>query len=240
MQAVFDEYFEGSYAPANNVTDAAKNSIRIKKAPSNALKGALIAVASFLSTGAVAGAAYLTTTTVGGIIDRGEPPNGGSSDSVRELSVSTDRVSSIRLASASALSESRLDIYAVGTPKGFDFIKTLNLAENCNLNSYSAHSDKSGLAFVKAELTATVNACRHDAVIYAEYTGENSACKLFESYYSGDEQYYRGHPYLYTQTFDKGEYVSNGKLTYGGVKYYVSVKSSDKNAFYPYLDLILE
>ena len=231
MQAVFDEYFEGSYAPANNVTDAAKNSIRIKKAPSNALKGALIAVASFLSTGAVAGAAYLTTTTVGGIIDRGEPPNGGSSDSV---------TTEINYYDPSALSESRLDIYAVGTPKGLDFIKTLNLAENCNLNSYSAHSDKSGLAFVKAELTATVNACRHDAVIYAEYTGENSACKLFESYYSGDEQYYRGHPYLYTQTFDKGEYVSNGKLTYGGVKYYVSVKSSDKNAFYPYLDLILE
>lgn len=230
MQAVFDEYFEGSYAPANSVTDAAKNSIRVKKAPSNALKGALIAVASFLSTGAVAGAAYLTTTTVGGIIDRGEP-NGGSSDSV---------ATEINYYDPSALSESRLDIYAVGTPKGFDFIKTLNLAENCNLNSYSAHSDKSGVAFVKAELTATVNACRHDAVIYAEYTGENSACKLFESYYSGDAQYYRGYAYLYTQTFDKGEYVSNAQLTYGGVKYYVSVKSSDKNAFYPYLDLILE
>lgn len=224
LQAVFEEYFEGSYAPSNSVTDAAKNSIRLKKAPSNALKGAIIAVASFFSVGATAGAAVLTSTTIGGIIDRGDNGN----------------TAGVAYYDPASLSESELDIYAVSAPEGMDFIKTLNLAENCSVDTLSAHSNGESVAFVKAELTATVNAHRHDAVIYAEYTGENSACKLFESYYSGSARYYRGYRYLYFQTFDKGEYVSNAHITHDGVKYYITVKSSDKTAFYPYLDLILE
>ncbi len=228
LEKVFDEYLEGTTPPSERVTEAAKNSIKNKKTVFTALKGALIAIASVISACGTALAMYFTPTAIGGLIDSGG--SGGSSGAVQEINYYDQ----------SNLSSSSLDIYSSGTPEGIDFMKNVYLASNCSVNSVDAYYNGETIAYVKAEITASVNSCRHETVIYAEYAAENTACELFREYYDGYTGYYKGHVFLYLDTEDNGEYVKKMVVEKNGVSYYVCVTSSDVYAYRTWLDLILK
>ncbi|MDE6690524.1 MAG: hypothetical protein K2K04_00990, partial [Clostridia bacterium] len=214
--------------PSGRVTEAAKNSIKNKKSVFNGLKGALIAAAGVVSACATAIVMYFTPSAIGGLIDAGN--KGGSSGAAQQ----------IHYYDQANLAESPLDIYAHGAPQGIDFMKNIYLASNCSVNSVNAYYSGENIAYVKAEITASVNSCRHETVIYAEYAEENTACELFREYYGGDTAYYDGHVFLYLDTEDNGEYVKKMVIEKNGVNYYVCVTSSDVFAYRMWLDLILK
>lgn len=239
LEQAFDEYIGGNTPPSARVTEAAKNSIRNKKSVFTALKGALVAVAGVLSACGAALAMYFTPSAIGGLIDAGD--RGGASGG------SFDSVQGINYYDNANLSQSTLDIYSHDTPVGLDFMKEIHLASNCSVNSVTAYSGGDGdnsvgdkIAYVKAEVTASVNSCRHETVIYAEYAEENTACELFREYYEGETAYYKGHVFLYLDSEDNGEYVKKMVVEKNGVNYYVCVTSSDVYAYRTWLDLILK
>ncbi|MDE6557610.1 MAG: hypothetical protein K2K39_00730 [Clostridia bacterium] len=224
LQSAFDDYFEGGAAPRASVTDAAKNSITGKKATNSVVKKAIIGISAALSACAAVAGSIFAPVAIGGIIDRGD--DGGKNE--------------ISYYAASDLSATPMEIYSQNNPAGLEFMKNLELASNFSVNSYNGYSNGEAIAYVKAEVTATVNSCRHDAVIYAEYTQTGTACELFESYYAGTTRYFEGNSYLYSLAFEEGEYVSNALFKSDGVRYYLTVKSSDEYAYLAYMDLILK
>lgn len=232
LEKAFDEYIEGSTPPSARVTEAAKNSIvskTNKKTVFTSFKGALIAVAGALSACGAAIAMYFTPAATGGLIDAGDK-DGGLAGIVQEINY-YDHAN---------LAESSLDIYSHNSLTGIDFMKNIYLASNCSVNSVNAYYDGDSIAYVRAEVTASVNSCRHETVIYAEYADENTACELFREYYDGETAYYGGHAYLYLDTEDNGEYVKKMVVEKNGVTYYVCVTSSDVYAYRTWLDLILK
>lgn len=232
LEQAFDEYIGGSTPPSARVTEAAKNSIgnkTNKKTAFAGLKGALIAAVGVLSACGAAIAMYFTPATMGGLIDAGDK-DGDFSGVVQE----------IQYYDHTNLSSGSLDIYSNGSPEGIDFMKNIYLASNCSVNSVNAYYSGDSIAYVKAEVTASVNSCRHETVIYAEYADENSACELFREYYDGETAYYKGHAFLYLDSEDNGEYVKKMLVEKNGVNYYVCVTSSDVFAYRTWLDLILK
>lgn len=223
LQSAFDGYFDGGAAPRASVTDAAKNSITNKKATDSVVKKAIIGISAALSACAAVAGSIFAPVAISGIIDRGD-----------------DGKNQISYYAVADLSQSPMEIYSKDNPAGLDFMKNFALAQNFSVNSFDGYSDGENVAFVKAEVTATVNSCRHDAVIYAEYTETGKACELFESYYTGSIQYYQGCRYTYSQTLENDEYVSNALFRSDGVRYYLTVKSSDEDAYLAYMDLILK
>lgn len=258
LEKAFDEYIEGNTPPSARVTETAKNSIKNKRSVSTSLKGALVAVAGVLSACATALGLYFTPSAIGGLINAGDGNGGGNSGILGNFG-NSDSMQGIYYYDQANLTESALNIYSHDAPEGLDFMKNIYLASNCSVNSVTAYSgtdnlggnsgsdtsvgDSSGsekIAYVKAEVTASVNSCRHEAVIYAEYAGENTACELFREYYDGATAYYDGHAYLYLDTEDNGEYVKKMLVEKNGVIYYVCVTSSDVYAYRTWLDLILK
>lgn len=228
LEKVFDEYIEGTTPPSERVTEAAKNSIKNKKTVFTRLKGALIAAAGVISACGAAIAMYFTPDAISGLIDAGN--KGDNSSTVQEINYYDH----------SNFAESSLDIYSHDTPQGIDFMKKISLASNCSVNSVSAYYNGENIAYVKAEVTASVNSCRHETVIYAEYADENTACELFREYYGGETAYYEGYTFLYLDSEDNGEYVKKMVVEKNGVNYYVCVTSSDVYAYRTWLDLILK
>lgn len=258
LEQAFDEYIEGSTPPSARVTEAAKNSINNKKTLSTVIKGALIAIAGVVSTCGTAIAMYFTPAAIGGLIDAGS--GGNFSGDIGPSGTGSGFVQEIQYYDHANLTESALNIYSHDAPEGLDFIKNIYLASNCSVDSLTVYSgagnfggggsggdnsvgdslDGDKIAYVKAEITASVNSCRQETVIYAEYAGENNACELFREYYDGTTAYYRGHTFLYLDSEDNGEYVKKMLIENNGVTYYVCVTSSDVYAYRTWLDLIIK
>lgn len=249
LEQAFDEYFEGVPAPKASVTESAKNSIRQKKTSFTGLKHAAVIIASVASACASSIGLYFAPTVIGGFIDKGNEggendvlapssPNGGGSVSGGDSASATP--STPTFYGAENLLEHSVDIYAKDNPEGLEFLKKFDMASNSSISSVNSYSTAEGIAFVKTELTVLVQACRHDLVIYAEYTAGNTACEIFEDYYAGLRKKYDGLYYLYSQSFENGEYLSKTSFVSNGVKYYLSVKSSDENAYADYFDIILK
>lgn len=243
LEQAFGEYFEGAPAPRASVTESAKNSIRQKKTSFTGLKRAAVIIAGVASACASSIGLYFAPTVIGGFIDKGNDgndviapssPNGvGGDDASVAPSMPT-------FYGAENLLEHSVDIYAKDNPAGLEFLKKFDLASNSSVNSVNSYSTAEGVAFVKTELTVLVQACRHDTVIYAEYTSGNTACEIFEDYYTGENKNRDGLNYLYLQSFENGEYLSKTSFISNGVRYYLSVKSSDENAYTGYFDIILK
>ncbi|MDE6373526.1 MAG: hypothetical protein K2L72_03415, partial [Clostridia bacterium] len=223
LERAFDEYFDAGKAPDLSVTDGAKNLIRHPKRISAPIRRALIAAACAASVFVSGAGLYFFPATVGNIADViiGDNQAG---------SVQPPSVSVIEYYGAENLSESAIDVFADGAPAGLDFVKKLEFAKNYSVNSVNGYSADGDLAYVKAEFSAVVNAARHDAVVYAEYTETNSVCEIFEEYYDGERSYYGGYGYLCFYTEENGEPVRKLTLERDGVKYYVSVTSTDEFA----------
>lgn len=231
LERAFDEYFEAGKAPDKSVTDGAKNLIRQRGRLSTPMRRTLIAAACAASVFVSGAGLYFFPATVGNIADAINGFNHANKPAPPSVSV-------IEYYGAEGLSESAVDVFADGAPAGLDFVKKLEFATNYSVNSVNGYSSEGNLAYVKAEFSAVVNASRHDTVVYAEYTEKNSVCEIFEEYYDGKQSYYRGYGYLSFETEENGEPVKKLTLERDGVKYYVSVTSSDAYAYYVWLDLI--
>lgn len=241
LESTFDEYFKGVKAPASDVTSRAKNSIKHGKGLSDPVRRALIAIASVASACASAIGLIFTpvASTVGGLISGGN----GNHNIFNPPAPPSDNNDNVQPApayyAAETLTEYALDPYSQNLPDGLDFVKKFNLASNFSVNGITEYRDGESSAFVKTEISAIVNTVRQDSVIYTEYTADNSACEIFEAYYDGENRTYKTTEYTFSQTFENGEYVSLARFKSGGVKYYLSVKSSDSEAYYGYLNEIL-
>ena len=242
LERELEGYIDGSVPPGESVTERAKNCIREKNgAKTPVFKRAMIAVAGFATACASAIGLYFLPIAGGGVIDKGDGIGSTQTEAPgANGSASNSNSATPLFYSAQNLSVSEASIYAPDRPKGIEFLERFDLASNCSLDAFAAYSDGENIAFVKAELSGSFNLSRHDAVIYAEYAEENSACELFEEYYAGARLSYGAHDYLYAQSYENGEYVSKAYILKDGVKYYISVQSSDAEAYMGYLKIILK
>ncbi|MDE7380293.1 MAG: hypothetical protein K2N14_04490 [Clostridia bacterium] len=234
LQDAFNEYFESSKAPNQNVLNAAKNSMESPRTVSAATpvwKRALVSAACAVSALLSGAGLYFFPSTMGGIIAGIDGGNKNQADTANKQ---------ISYYGAEGLEESQVDLYGDGAPSGLNFVKKIDNTKNYSVNSLDAYSADGSLAYVKADMTAVLNGSRHDTIVYAEYTEKNSVCELFEEYYGGEKAYYRGYYFLYFDTEDNGEPVKKLTVERDGVKYYLSVTSSDSFAYRAWLDLILK
>ncbi len=229
LESAFNEYFETAKAPDESVTDGAKNYIRQPKGLQPALRRAFIAAACALSACASGIGLYFAPAAMSGIIDRVNDYQQAQRPSPPQINY-YDGLS---------LTRTERDVYSEKV-EGLNFLGDINLANNCSVNSLYSYSSEDGAVYSQAALSATVNARRHETVIYAEYTDGNTACELFREYYGGESNYYRGNAYLKLQTEENGEYAVKIKTENNGIKYYLYVISSDENAYTVWLDLIFK
>lgn len=236
LERGFDEYFEAGKAPDVSVCDGAKNLISKPRRRVNAsLRRALVAAACAAGVFLSGTGLYFFPTAVSNIADT----ISGNHQAGAPFPPYPDSTQ-IEYYGADGLTESALELYSDDAPRGLDFVRRLDGAANFSVNSINGYSSDGNLAFVKTELSAVVNAKRHDTVVYTEYTQRNSACELFGEYYDGQPSHYAGYAFLCFDTEENGEPVKKLYLERDGVKYYLSVASSDEYAYRVWLDLITQ
>lgn len=208
LQHEFDEYFEGANLP-ENITADAKAQVRTKKR-GGFLKWLAPAVlaAVLLSVGILA--VYMNFSPV---FQSANNPN------------SADHPDYIFYSSA-PLTEAPIDPYSADDIKGLDFAKKLAVSKYTTVR-LSGFSDGSDLKYAQATASMIQNGFRYDAVIYTEYTEEYVCLDELQSFLSGTERIMNGCSCIFNTSYDRGENVYKIYFIKNGVKYYISVMTSD-------------
>ena len=139
--------------------------------------------------------------------------------------------------STEQLTSKYIDPYSAADIKGLEFAEKLAFMQNTNVN-LTAFYESDNMVLAKADITLLHNGYRHDAVLYAEYTNEYRYCEELKDYLTGEEYYYRTYNYLLTCDQVEGEPVYMIYLHNGGVKYYLSVMTSEVDGYKIYLDFL--
>ncbi len=219
LQQEFDEYFKGAELPANLTADA-KAEVKPRK-KTGALKWflRLAPVAAMLVAVICVAVAFFPSLSSGGTPDNQTPQGGGYS-----------------YYSLAGLAESCADPYSPQTD-GLEFAKSLAVAHNADV-SLTAYSENGKIKIARADINLIHGAYRHDAVIYVEYTDENTCFEDLKEYLNGEERSYSGQKYILNTGYDNGENIYKIYLNAGQVKYYVSVTTSEIRGYTYYLDLL--
>lgn len=208
LQREFDEYFEGTNLP-EDITADAKARLRQKKRGGFFKWLVPVALAVVLvSVGFIA--AYMDFSA------NFQTGNGGNSANSPQYTYY----------SSSSLSESPIDPYSAGEIKGLTFAEKLAKSGNASVR-LTGFEDENGLKYALASASMIHGGYRYDAVIYAEYTEEYLCLEELKDYLSGSERILCGRVCIFSASYDNGENVYKIYFRSGGVKYYLSVITSD-------------
>ena len=226
LQTEFDEYFKGADLPANITADA---KAQVKPRRRDIRKW-------FLRLAPVAAAFVLIIAASVAFVNRFAPNDKGDANS----SGGTDKdeaTSKYSYYSIDGLTNRRMDPYSSTTVKGLEFTKELAYSANSNV-ALTVFYEKENIKLAKAEISLLHNSYRHDVVLYAEYTDEYECFEDLKGYLTGAERYYRGQDYIYNENFDDGENVYMIYTYTGGIKYYLSVITSEPYGYLTYFDFL--
>ena len=163
--------------------------------------------------------------------DTGDTAPGDSSSGAVDFVFYTD--SDLEKSDANAHSISKLD-------SSLKIIENFALASNASVESCKTayKDDKLALVIAKVNILSGLN--RDETTIFVEFTEKNSVYGELADYYETSIRYYRGTEYYLTKTYgENGEPEFRLHISYGGVKYYFSVHSSDERAYEKYLDMVI-
>jgi len=217
LEEKFEEYFDG-INPPYGLTNAAKQTAeRKKRTRKGILKGLIPAVCAVVICAVFV---VFFTNRGTGDYDKPTPP-----------AVTYDYYALDDL----VLSE--INVYSNNVPKELKFASAFAYAENSAVNSASSYALNGKRALVKTEISSVGKGRRSDATIYAEFV--NEIYEPLKDFAEGENCAYGNLNIKYSQTAEDGETVGNAYFVYGGVKYYLSVKSGDGNAVFDYIDAIV-
>lgn len=242
LEKQFDEYFENVKTP-DNITADAKRYVKRKNAVTpRFVKFASIA-ASFVLVLAISLTVILTT--------RQEVPaapdnsaNGGASEpgtSDEDSVNSPDGTWHFVSYADSDLSVEQTEVYGITKlNNSLKFIRNLAYSGASVTECFAGYMN-GGLAIVKADVSLIDGLSRHEAKVFVEFTDADTVYSPLTNYYRGTKGTYSGVTYYLTrETAENGEPLNKLQFTYGGVKYYFSVSSSDENSYMKYLKLIIK
>lgn len=231
LEEQFKGYFEGVEIPElpNNIVADAKKSV--KRRDGTLARFAKIAsiAASFVLVFAVA--AVLIARTDFSVVQPDGGNHGGASGA--PPTASTYAVSELRFDEENAYTLSKVD-------KKLQFIENLAYKPNAEVKgAYTSHFANEERAFAYAEVTL-ISGVRYDAQIFVEYTEQTF--EPLKDYADGTTGTYRGVSYRLNNEdiAENGEPVNKLYIERGGVKYYFTVQSSDKNSYMKCIDLLLQ
>lgn len=220
LQTEFDEYFKGAALPENMTADAKAH---VKPRKRDGLKWFLrLAPAAVASVLVIAVSVIVLNNALPSVAN---PGNGTSSGDPYTYYT------------AAGLNEKYLDPYSADSVNGLEFAQMLAYASNSNIN-LTAFYEGEKVKLAKAEISLINNGYRHDTVLYAEYTDEYDCFEELKEYLTGIDMYYRGYSYVYNLSYDEGENVYMIYTYTGGVKYYLSVMTSEPNGYKMYFDYL--
>ena len=235
LEKEFEEYFKGVNTPGNIIGDA-KNLVRRRRNIwPKVVKFASIA-ASFVLVFAVALTIVLKSdfnkggdsTTPSGP-PQGVTPSPVPDDDFKYYTDATLSTESTNAYSLSSLNES------------LRFIENFAIAANASVNYCEAAYTDGKLTLARADVSLLNGFSRDETKIYVEFTDEKLIYSELADYYKGNKSYYRGAEYYLTQTTaENGEPNFKLHVSYGGVKYYFDVISSDLKAYEKYLKMIVK
>lgn len=231
LEREFDAYFDG-VTPPDNATDSAKKLIE-KKARTK--KKVIRFIPAFATVAAACGIAVLAVNLSG---RNSSTPNMPTNPDPPPTDLSPAPDNSFTFYTADALTASALDVYSKDLPKGLDLVKKLELAKNSAVYDFCAYADADGsISLVRADVSALVDGYRHDTTVCVEYTPEHTVYEPLKAFYDGDKLTANSST-LISYAENNGEKVCNVLGYFNGVRYYISVESSDANAYKYYLPLI--
>lgn len=241
LESQFNSYFDGVQAPDVTALNGAKNYIRKNKRRGVILQrlGIAAACAACLAV-TVVGLVY--SPLIGGIKDGFDAvlhPDHSGNQGDDAPSADGNAPTTVEYYDENGLFAAPVNVYDESNHSSLSFLKKIELAENAAVNTAESYALDGQTAFVKADICANFNGTRHDAVICVEYL-QDKVCSSFKDYYDGSQNYYYGTRYLLTRTQENGEPVSKVTFENDNAKYYLYVKSSDYDAYFTYLNLILE
>ena len=217
LQSEFDDYFRGANLPSDMTADAKAHA----KSHNREVRK------WFLRLAPVAAAFVLVVALSIVFVNRYFPTNIKGGDTGVHYSYYN----------TAQLTDKPIDAYSAADIKGLEFAEKLAFMSNSNINLTAFYESKN-MILAKAEISLLHNGYRHDAVLYAEYTDEYRCLEEVKEYLSGEENYYKNYTYLLTCDRDEGEPVYMVYIYTGGVKYYLSVTTSEINGYKIYLDLL--
>lgn len=222
LQSEFDGYFKGANLPENMTADA---KAQVKPRRRDIRKW-------FLRLAPVAAAFVFIVVASVMFINRISPSGGDTGNAGN----SVDNTPNYRYYTAAGLTEKYVDPFT-DKIKGLEFAKELAFAPNSDIN-LTAFYENENIMLAKAEISLLHNGYRHDTVLYVEYTDEYYCCEELKDYLTGDERNYRGYNYIYNLDYDEGENVYMIYMYTRGVKYYLSVMTSEPNGYGIYFDFL--
>lgn len=234
MQTEFDEYFEGVELPQNLTADA-KAQVKPRKNRAGLkwfLRLAPVAVAIALVIAAAA--MFFPSFSAGGNMSGAAP--GGNQSAGESNPGEGPGEGDNPFYSLAELKASRENPYS-SSLAGMGFAKTLALASNAAVELTAYYGDGK-IRVARADISLVNGQYRHDAVIYAEYADGNMQLGDFIDYTYGAERYFRGQRYNVTADYDGGEEIYKIYIAAGGIKYYLSVETSESDGYLLYLQLL--
>lgn len=220
LQTEFDEYFKGANLPENMTADA-KAQVKPRK------KGSF---KWFLRLAPVAAAFILIIAASVVFLNKILPAGNTNPDG--------EGKNKYTYYGTEQLNEQNLDAYSVIGIKGLEFVPTLAYSYSSNIN-LTAFYENENMLLAKAEISLLHNGYRHDAVLYAEFTDEYYCYSELSGYLVGEERDYCNQKYIFNHlSYDEGENVYTIYFYSGGVKYYLSVMTSEPNGYKLYFDFL--
>lgn len=225
LQSEFDGYFSGANLPDNMTADA-KAQVRPRKREIRKW---------FLRLAPIAAAFILIVSVSVVFINRFMPSNVSGGSNAGSAPPPSDGSAKYVYYTAETLSSKRMDPYASTDIDGLEFVYDLTQVPNSNIY-LTVFFQNENMVLAKAEISLLHNGYRHDTVLYAEYT--NEYFDELKEFLDGDERRYLGYEYLYTLDYDGGEQVYKIYMQDGGVKYYLSVMTSEPDGYGIYLNFL--
>lgn len=253
LKDTFEEYFDGVQPPPESVTERAKNQIRGQRARTKLTKR--ISVAAACAACACLIAVGVICSPIIGL--GGNKAGAGSSDGMGSMnsgsagaSPSAPDMSGDENMSGGSAGSTGMNYYVQSEltpsalpmndnlPKGLEFV-TNAVAKGYTVGELTGYYMDTTLYYAQTEITANLEGVECEATVYAEFTAENYSCDIFKYYFDGLVDEYKGNYCLITSNRENDEWVCKVFTRIDGVKYYINVKSSAREAYTAYLDLII-
>lgn len=243
LEKKFDEYFDGVNI-SNDIIADAKASVRPKrKILPKIMKFASIA-ASIVLVFAVAIAVMIRTGFNLALPDNGMASGGNTPDTPpgddAPGGAPPSGASPFELYTDSDLVQSYQSAYSISSlNSSLKFIENLAYSYNSTVEACNAGYKDGKLALVTAEVSILSGFNRDETTVFVEFTDEKVIYSGLADYYDGKVyNYYDAQYYLTKTTAQNGEPEYKLHISYRGVKYYFSVRSTDIRAYGKYLNLV--
>lgn len=245
LEKKFDEYFDGVNIPNDIIADA-KASVKPKRKLMPKIMKFVSIAASIVLVFAVA-IAVIFRNGFNGVFPDDSTASGGNSqgtplDPGSDGDTATGDTPKFGLYTDSDLVQSYQSAYYISSiNSSLKFIEDFAYSYNASVASCKAGYKDGELALITAEVSVLNGLNRDETTVFVEFTDKQLIYYELDDYYDGRVYNYNGLKYYLTETkAQNGEPEYKLHISYRGVKYYFSIRSTDRTAYAKYLNIVIK